>query len=202
MINQPIMAFFTVTVPGVPWPRLQDPWRPWSQQRLSPPRDPGRYSAGRTVPQLAATTHVTDADVSMPTLRVLANGQQYLWWKKFSHLWLRISAKGTLRNGFTSLLCWCIKMILLTWVSISTKLHIDGLVQERCNSIANALELRLSCTNPSICAALEINHELLTKFDYFNCWPFTLHMTDYINSLTPRRSGYDKWKMQYSIMLC
>ena len=29
--------------------------------------------------------------------------------------------------------------------------HIDGLVQERRNSIANALELRLSCTNPSIC---------------------------------------------------
>ena len=26
-----------------------------------------------------------------------------------------------------------------------------GLVQERCNSIANALELRLSCTNPSKC---------------------------------------------------
>ena len=31
------------------------------------------------------------------------------------------------------------------------KLHIDGFVQERCNSIANALELRLSCTNPSLC---------------------------------------------------
>ena len=29
-------------------------------------------------------------------------------------------------------------------------LHIDGLVQERRNPIANALELRLSCTNPSI----------------------------------------------------
>ena len=28
--------------------------------------------------------------------------------------------------------------------------HIDELVQERRNSIANALELRLSCTNPSI----------------------------------------------------
>ena len=27
--------------------------------------------------------------------------------------------------------------------------EIDGLVQERCNSIANALELCLSCTNPS-----------------------------------------------------
>ena len=28
--------------------------------------------------------------------------------------------------------------------------HIDGLVQDCSNSIANALELRLSCTNPSI----------------------------------------------------
>ena len=28
--------------------------------------------------------------------------------------------------------------------------NIDGLVQERRNSIANALELRISCTNPSI----------------------------------------------------
>ena len=27
----------------------------------------------------------------------------------------------------------------------------DGLMQERCNSIANALELHLSCTNPSLC---------------------------------------------------
>ena len=31
--------------------------------------------------------------------------------------------------------------------------HLDGLIQERCNSIANALELHLSCTNPSICDA-------------------------------------------------
>ena len=28
--------------------------------------------------------------------------------------------------------------------------NIDGLVQERRNSVANALELLLSCTNPSI----------------------------------------------------
>ena len=28
-------------------------------------------------------------------------------------------------------------------------MHIDGLVQERRNSIANTLELRLSCTNAS-----------------------------------------------------
>ena len=31
----------------------------------------------------------------------------------------------------------------------------DGLVQERRNSIANAMELRLSCTNPSICTLFQ-----------------------------------------------
>ena len=31
-----------------------------------------------------------------------------------------------------------------------------GSVQERCNSIANALGLRLSCTNPSICKFVEL----------------------------------------------
>ena len=30
------------------------------------------------------------------------------------------------------------------------KVYIDGLMLKRCNSIANALELRFSCTNPSI----------------------------------------------------
>ena len=31
--------------------------------------------------------------------------------------------------------------------------HIDGLVQERLKSIANALDLRLSCANPSMCCS-------------------------------------------------
>ena len=35
--------------------------------------------------------------------------------------------------------------------------HIDGLVQERRNSSALAMELRLSCTNPSICAVVVID---------------------------------------------
>ena len=43
---------------------------------------------------------------------------------------------------------WC------QWLTPETMLLVivyqfDGLVQERRNSIANALELRLSCTNPS-----------------------------------------------------
>ena len=33
------------------------------------------------------------------------------------------------------------------------KIHIHEIVQERCDSIANALELRLTCTDPSICSA-------------------------------------------------
>ena len=40
--------------------------------------------------------------------------------------------------------------------------QIDGLVQERRNSIANALELRLSCTNPSQCIT-SWNHEISYK---------------------------------------
>ena len=42
-----------------------------------------------------------------------------------------------------------------------TNSQIDGLVQERRNSIANALELRLSYTNPSQCefTDLDCNHK-------------------------------------------
>ena len=37
------------------------------------------------------------------------------------------------------------------WYRVVTSCHINGLVQERHNSIANTLELCLSCTNSSIC---------------------------------------------------
>ena len=39
-------------------------------------------------------------------------------------------------------------MKVLNWQNVWQ--HIDGLVQERRNSSASAMELRLSCTNPSI----------------------------------------------------
>ena len=45
-----------------------------------------------------------------------------------------------------------------TW-GLSLKLPIDGLVQERRNSIANALELRLSGTNPSRCPCTELSYQ-------------------------------------------
>ena len=37
--------------------------------------------------------------------------------------------------------------------------HIDGLVQERRNSIADALESRLSCANPSINGLVQARHK-------------------------------------------
>ena len=65
-------------------------------------------------------------------------------------------------------------------------LHIDGLVHERCNSSALAMELHLSCTNLSICnryilSILRINWDVLYLFvmqflsfhltcEYFNKW--------------------------------
>ena len=49
--------------------------------------------------------------------------------------------------------------------------HIDGLVQERRNSIANALELRLSCTNQLISAWYQA--------EYLTCF-----LADYITALS------------------
>ena len=46
----------------------------------------------------------------------------------------------------TRMISFCISVYCC---SFSYQRHFDGFVQERCNSIAKARELRLSCTNPS-----------------------------------------------------
>ena len=53
----------------------------------------------------------------------------------------------------------------ISWTSIQYK-DIDGLMQERHNSIANALELRLSSTNPSIKIAMLYRKTLHRSFNY------------------------------------
>ena len=65
------------------------------------------------------------------------------------HISLKYSGKP-LYNSPESMIdrLWAQSLICILHM---TTCHIDGLVQERCNSIANAPELRLSCTNPSIC---------------------------------------------------
>ena len=49
---------------------------------------------------------------------------------------------------------WCRQYTLgrRKMAAILQTMWYDGLVEERCNSSASAMELRLSCTNPSICA--------------------------------------------------
>ena len=55
------------------------------------------------------------------------------------------------------------------------KQHVDGLVQERSNSIANTLELHLSCTNPSL---------LPLKFDEIFHWNGNVIILVQFSSLT------------------
>ena len=45
---------------------------------------------------------------------------------------------------------WISYLIYWSYMNGFTLLYIDGLMQERHNSTANELELRLSCINPSI----------------------------------------------------
>ena len=45
---------------------------------------------------------------------------------------------------------WPVEWMVSRWIQRNSQEDIDGLVHERHNSIANALELRLSCINPSI----------------------------------------------------
>ena len=66
-----------------------------------------------------------------------------------------------------------VKWNLLMMSTIITKYYIDGLMHERhtSNSIANSLELRLSCTNPSICSMTTTNSP--NRSDWFTKTPYT-----------------------------
>ena len=64
--------------------------------------------------------------------------------------WCHCSVYGVWTLSRELLRTQWISYTLGIFIQILTGLYINGLVQERHNSIANALELRLSCTNPSI----------------------------------------------------
>ena len=48
-----------------------------------------------------------------------------------------------------------------TLEAVYLKDYIDGLVQDCSNSIANALELLQSCTEPSLCSVLSVHYCVL-----------------------------------------
>ena len=60
----------------------------------------------------------------------------------------------------------------------------DGLVQERRNSIANALELRLSCINPAICTKDSQVTVLVAAWIYHQMSPDTPHISPRITTGT------------------
>ena len=79
---------------------------------------------------------------------------------------------------------------------------IDGLVQERHTSIANALELRLSCTNPSLCD-IELALGLQTCCQLIGCTehqhvqgPFSV-----FNSLAPGSFQWNLRKIIFKLIL-
>ena len=75
-------------------------------------------------------THIC---VIRPQWVIKCCNESELFWK-----WILVMAGGKICNY-----CYLTTQM---WV----KCNMDGLVQERCNFIANALELHLSCTNSSI----------------------------------------------------
>ena len=58
--------------------------------------------------------------------------------------WIQESVNGEQRTG----ICSVSNGVIGIHYTVQCQHHLDGLVQERCNSSALAMELRLSCTNP------------------------------------------------------
>ena len=56
------------------------------------------------------------------------------------------------------------------------QVHSDGLMQAKRNSIANTLELRLSCTNPSTCGAYNI---VIWNVDWLAVFQIGSHLITY-----------------------
>ena len=85
---------------------------------------------------------------------------KYIFMNEKFHILIRISLKflpkGPIdyESSLVQVIAWCQtgdKPLPEAMLTQFTNAYIDGSVQERRNSIANALELHLSCTNPSIC---------------------------------------------------
>ena len=66
----------------------------------------------------------------------------------------------------------------MIYISLVYLFHIDGLVQERRNSTANALELRHSCTNPidiiSVFLSFELAFQDLSVWQHMRLWSYVV----------------------------
>ena len=80
------------------------------------------------------------------------------------------------------------------------KHNFDGLMQERCNSIANALELHLSCTNPLIYCKLNCNKlYYLAQNSSRSVIFYDASRPQWVNTLRQRQNGRH---FAYNILKC
>ena len=95
----------------------------------------------------AGCTHLCALDIFQRKFRRRSSG--YLSWRGHYSWWCWIATPSTTPHSLPRHRSHPLSFILRSphkrWGKI------DGLVQERCNSSALAMELRLSCTNPSKC---------------------------------------------------
>ena len=69
--------------------------------------------------------------------------------------------------GHPQILKWVAQIWLWQqWLPGDIPHYIDGLVQERCNSSALEMELRISCTNPSISSLYGAGYSVKSKSMY------------------------------------
>ena len=92
----------------------------------------------------------------------------YLIWQHLPHV-IHSDVKQWMYNGRVMLPWWWKFHMNIVTITILIQLgaHFDGLVHERRNSIANTLELRFSCTNPSICYHEAVRFK--TQICYYCC---------------------------------
>ena len=79
--------------------------------------------------------------------------------------------------------------------------YIDGLMQERCNSIANALELHLSCTNPLISLSAALYLPSLNGKWSIICRPPTTS-SDGLNCRASRVKSFNGRRRGLNLSLC
>ena len=106
------------------------------------------------------------AELKRETLAFFTLGHHQYWWLYIVHyIWVE-----------AWILLYNISDIVLPFKHVKDfmclskfwKNDLDGIMQKRHNSIANALELRISCSNPSMCNGIKKNGLLLYFSILFN----------------------------------
>ena len=81
------------------------------------------------------------------------------------------------RGSLIYIQCWAINFIYNFAMGVNHTFQIDGLVQERCNSIVNTLELCLSCIDPSkwSLGMNGIYNKRITRYTSCHVWCYLIH---------------------------